>query len=176
MKKLTVKILAGALALGCMCTAASCGVFGWSMDDVKDSLKDNDYVVSVEKDIGLGEFDCDEGYVAYLYAEEDDDGEEWFELYEFKNARTAKLYYDREKNWIENTIEELEAEIALYEYALDQYDSDMTDTEIKFIDAYIEELQKDIEDYQEELENMDRKGVYVWYGTSDGIEDAFEGV
>ena len=173
MKKLTGKILAGALALGCMCTAASCGFFGWSMDDVKESLKDNNYVVSIEKDIGLGDF---EGYVAYLYAEEENDGEEWFELYEFQSARTAKLYYNMNKTWRENKIEDLEAEIALYEYVVDQYDNDMTDVSVTCVEEYIKELQEDIEDYQEDLENMGRKGVYVWYGTSDGISDAFENV
>ena len=191
MKKMTGKILAGALALGCVCAAASCSFTGWTMNDVKDSLKDNDYVVTIEKD---ADFYGYEGLVEKaLYAEEetvsvDDivdgvlDGDydvttrDYFYMYEFKNARTAKLYYNMEKAYLEDKIEELQSEIALYEFVVKEYKRDMGDVAVEYLKETIKQMKESIEDYQDELNNMGRKGVYVWYGTEDGVEDAFDNI
>ena len=179
MKKITGKILAGTLALGCVCTAAGCNFFGWTMNDVKDSLKDNKYVVSIEKDADVYGY---EGIVEkYLYAYEEKKNENYedanyFCMYEFKSMRTAKLYYDMRKSSIENRIEEAKAQIALYEYVVSEYKRDIGSTSVESIKDSIEELEDEIEEAQEQLENMGKKGVYVWFGTSDGISDAFEGV
>ena len=191
MKKMTGKILAGVLAFGCVCSAASCSLTGWTINDVKDSLKDNDYIVTIEKDAEF--YGYDELVEKRLYAYEEvvsaddilDDvlngdydvtTRDYFYMYEFKNARTAKLYYNMKKAYIEDSIEEIQAQIALYEYVVDEYDRDMEDAAVVYVETYVKELKKEIKEYQDELETIGRKGVYVWYGTEDGVEDAFDNI
>ena len=167
MKKLFTKLVVGTLAAGCMLSMASCSP-RLNIDDVEDALKDKDYIVTVMDGDDYGA----EYFEQVLYAVSED-GDDSFMMAEFKDKKSAKLYYESEKLAIENEIAELKAEIKFYEQILAEYEDDMKNDEVDEIEDDIKDMQDEIEELEEEIKNSGRNGVYVWQASSeDAMEDA----
>ena len=167
MKKLFTKLVVGTLAAGCMLSMASCAP-RLNIDDVEDALKDNDYVVLMLEGDDVGMEYCEQVLTATSK-----DGKDTFMMAEFKDAKTAKLYYESEKLDVENEIAELKAEIKFYEQVLAKYEDDMKSDDVDDLEDEIKDMQDEIEELEEELKNSGRNGVYVWQASSeDALEDA----
>ena len=167
MKKLFTKLVVGTLAAGCMLSMASCSP-RLNIDDVEDALKDNDYIVTVMDGEDAGMEYCEQVLVAYS-----EDLKDSFQMVEFKDKKSAKLYYESEKIVIENEIAELKAEIKFYEQILAKYEDDMENDDVDDIEDEIKDMQDEIEDLEEEIKNSGRNGVYVWQASSEDVmEDA----
>ena len=171
MKKLFTKLLAGIMALGCVCAMASCSPT-LDIRSVEDALEDNDYVVEVFKDdeatiMGI------QGVVSkVLYAENEETGE-YFYMYETKDEEAAKLYYDMKKTEIKNEIAQCKDEIALYKNLKNSYKKDLWHEDMADIEDSIKELKKEIEDLKEDLKCIGVNGVYFWEASSeDALKDA----
>ena len=170
MKKMFTKLLAGIMTIGCVCSMAACGP-RLKIDDVEDNLEDEDYIVTITKGDDL---DKDEAYMEkILYARSEDDEDDYFYMIEFKDAKTAKLYYRQEKVWYKTCIMEDEAELKYYQQLLDEYGHDMKSEEEDDLEDEIDELEDCIEEDKEALECLGRSGVYVWFASNeDVLEDA----
>jgi protein subunit release factor A len=170
MKKMFTKLLAGVMTVGCVCAMASCGA-NIDFDKAEDNLEDNDYLVEVVKD---PEFMGIEGLVEKsLMAVSEDDVKDYIVIYEAVNAKTAKLYYNVQKNEIKAEIAALEDQIKLYEHILEEYSSELESEMEDGMEDEIEEMQDEIEDLEEQLKCMGVKGKTFWVASSeDVLEDA----
>jgi len=167
MKKLLTKLLAGFMTLACVCSMAACAP-RLNIDDAEDALRDKGYEVEVEHNTNYYEI---EGMVEKaLYAERDD---EWIEMVEFSDSKTAKLAYETEKAYYEAEIAVIESEIALYKHFLKEYQDSLTSEQIDEMEDEVKELKKEKADNEKELECMGRNGACIWFASSmDIIEDA----
>ena len=123
-----------------------------NLDKAKRNLKDNDYEVEIMD--GDDWEDVEGGALAMeevLYAEDEDDDDNYIYIIKFKTAKDAKLYYkafENEDAWVE-----------FAKYVLKKYGDDL-DRE------YRDELEEDIENWA-----WGCYGKYVWYGSKDAIKD-----
>ena len=89
MKKLFTKLLAGVMALGCVCAMAGC-FFKLDVQNVEDALEDNDYVVEVERGEEVAFMGVSGVVEKALYAQNEETGE-YFYMYEAKDEELAEL-------------------------------------------------------------------------------------
>ena len=166
MKKLLTSLLAIAMLLSCMALFSACAVSKPELDfdDAEDALEDAGYDVYCEEE------EWDGCKVEALYAEDEND-ENYLEIFKFEKASTAKLWYKSMKMDIEGEILEYEQEIEWIKHQLEKYEDEMKSDEIDALKDELKELEKDLEEFKEE-NVIGRSGKYVWYGTADAIKDS----
>ena len=171
MKKLFTKLLAGIMAVGCVCAMASCAP-KLDMDMVEDALEDNGYEVVIKEDKEATFMGVSGVIERSLNATSSETGD-YFTMYEAKDEEAAKLYYDMMKTEIKNEIAECKDELAFYKYITNKYDDLLYNEDIVENEDYIKELKEEIKDLKEELKCIGVNGVYVWYASSeDALKDA----
>ena len=155
MKKILSLLLVLVTMLAVCSSLVACGGAkpNLDFDSAKQNLEENGYSAHVEDGEEYG------GYRGAateqrLFAYDKDDN--YIYIYEFKDEKAAKLYYNDAKIYYGKNS----AEYKFYKYYLKKYGDDMTSDE-----------RKDVADYIEELENyvVGRSGKYVWYGTKDAV-------
>lgn len=153
MKKLLSLLLVLVTMLAICTSLVACGGAkpNLDFDSAKQNLAENGYSAYVEDAKG-GYFG--EAIEQRLIAHDEDD--DYIYIYEFKDEKAAKLYYNDAKIYYGKNS----AEYKFYKHYLKKYGDDMTSDE-----------RKDVADYIEELENyvVGRSGKYVWYGTKDAV-------
>ena len=171
MKKLFTKLLAGMMALGCVCAMAACSP-KLDMRGVEDALEDNDYVVEILKG-DEATFMGVQGVVSkVLYAENEETGE-YFYMYEAQDEEAAELYYAMKKTEIKNEIAQCKDQIALYKNLKNNYEKDLMHEDLADIEDEIKGLKKEIEDLEEDLKCIGVNGVYFWEASSEeALKDA----
>lgn len=167
MKKLFRKLVAGIMVLGCVFAMIGCAP-KLNIKDAEDALRAKDY--EVEIDYEETEIDGIELLEKSLYAER---GDAWIEIYEFKDKKTAKLYYEVQKTTFDNAVKSAEEWIEFYEYVLDKNRDTLTSSEINEIEDEIKEYKKEIEELKKNFECIGVNGKYLWYAShKDVIDDA----
>ena len=168
MKKLFMKLISGLLALVCIVSIAGCSSPKLNIRDAEDALRAKDYEVEIEYE--ETEIDGLELLEKSLYAER---GDAWIEIYEFKDKKTAKLYYETQKATFDNAVKVAEEWIDFYEYILDEYQDTLSSDEIDDIEDEIKEYKKELEELKEEFECIGINGKYLWCAShKDVIDDA----
>lgn len=123
------------------------------IDRAQQNLERNGYDVYVRDGEDLGGL-VGAAIEARLSAHDEDDNEIY--IYEFKDEKAAKLYYNDVKIYYGKNS----AEYKFYKRYLKKYGDDMTRDERKDVAEYIEELEEYV---------CGRSGKYVWYGTKDAV-------
>ncbi|MBO5736328.1 MAG: hypothetical protein J6S04_00830 [Clostridia bacterium] len=171
MKKLFTKLLAGIMAVGCVCAMASCAP-KLDMDMVEDALEDNGYEVVIKEDKEATFMGVSGVIERSLTATSSETGDS-FTMYEAKDEEAAKLYYDMMKKEIKNEIAECKDDIALCKHMLNKYDDLLFNEDIIDCEDEIKELKEEIKELKEELKCIGVNGVYVWHASSeDALKDA----
>lgn len=167
MRKLLMKLVAGLMVVGCLFSIVACAP-KLKFDKAEEALRDKGYEVEVVHD---EDFDGIEGMVERaLYAEKDD---AWIDIIEFKDKKTAKVYYEATKKDYEGEILMLEGWIDFYELVLDKYSDNLKSDEIDEIEDCIKEYKSEKADWEKDLECLGMKGKCVWEASStDVIKDA----
>lgn len=162
-----MKLFAGLVTLGCLFSIAACSP-KLNIDKAEEALRAKEYEVEIERDPS---FEGIDGLVEKsLYAERNED---WIEIYEFTNKKTAKLYYQTKKNTYEAEIQVLEDCVTYYEHILAEYDDDLDSNKIDELEDLVKGFEDEIEKYQEKMEAFGINGKYVWEANDiDVIEDA----
>ena len=154
MKKILSMLLVLVTTLTVCMSLVACGgpKPNLNLDRAKKNLKDNDYYVEMLS--GDDWEDVEDGALAMeevLYAEDEDDDDNYIYIIKFKTAKDAKLYY--------KAYEDQTAWEEFLKYVLKKFGDDM-DREDR---DYIED---EFEDY-----SWGCSGKYVWYGSKDAIKD-----
>ena len=174
MRKFFTRLLAGLMAVGCVCAMAGCGSPKLNIDDVENILeKNDDYVVEVKEDdetyfMGM------QGIIEKSLNATKDDGET-FVMYEAKDEQAAKLYYDMRVMTIKNSIKAMKDQIELCEHLLKAYDKELMHDDIADLEDSIKVLKKSIKESEEKLDCMGRNGVYVWVASSEDVMKDVQG-
>ena len=178
MKNIITKLLVMVIVAIMVLSLASCATKPEiDFDDACDELEDNGYTVEITKD-GL---DVNQKKVLYAYDDEDN----FLMMIEFKDTKSAKLYYESikiEYEWridkIKAEIDEAELMVETYEYILEEYKNKLDSDEIDEYEEKIDDLRDEIKDLNEELEEAEDEGAFgrsdnvVWIGTTDAIKDS----
>lgn len=167
MKKLFMKLLAGLMALGCVCLMVACSP-KLNIDRAEETLREKGYRVEV---VHNAEFYHVGGLLEkVVYAERDDTN---ISIMQFSDRKTAKLVYNSEREALEIEIETMESYIKFYEHILDEYEGKLLSDQIDEIEDEIKEYQQQKEELEEALKCVGRNGIYVWVANSmDIIENA----
>ncbi len=166
MKKILTVLLACVSLLICVFMGVGCSSVKPQLDlrDAAEALEENGYDVDIEDDMDYGYYDVIiEGY---LEAEEED-GDEWIEIYEFESASIAKAYYKKLKQEYEAYIDRIKAEIRFLKKILKMYDDELKSGEIDDIEDELKEMEEYLEEQEEEWEASGYSGKYVWTASSE---------
>lgn len=152
MKKILSLLLVLVTMLAVCTSLVACGgpKPNLDFDSAKQNLAENGYRAHVEDGEEYGGY-LGEAIEQRLFAYDEDDN--YIYIYEFKDSKAAKLYYEYIK-------EGSDAEYEFYKRYLKKYGDDLT-----------REEREELEDYIKELEDwvVGRSGKYVWYGTKDAV-------
>ena len=155
MKKILSLLLVLVTMLAVCTSLVACGGAkpNLNLSRAEANLKENGYHVDIEDG---------EEYSGYrgaaiertLYAYDEDDNEIY--IYEFKDAKAARLYYNNMKS----AYGKGSAYHKWYKRYLKKYGDDLTREEREDVEDWIEEIEEEV---------CGRSGKYVWFGTKDAV-------
>lgn len=168
MKKFLTILLACIMLMVCFVAGTACASVKPEFDlkEAKRVLEKNGYDVDFDDDI-----DGSDGYYGiaierFLDAEEED-GNEWIEMYEFKSASIAKAYYKVWKKDSEAYIDTCKDEIKLLKKILKRYKDELKSDEIDELEDEIKDWEDELEEEEEMLKASGCSGKMVWKASSE---------
>lgn len=170
MKKIIISLLVVCMLASCIVVFASCNKASsvkpeLDLEEAKDALEDEDYMVQYsddEDDLGVG---VKESLAAY---NEDDDG---LYIIVYADSKLANLAYEEVKAEYDVEVESIKREIKQLEHILDKYEDDLDSDEVDEYEDKIKELKKELEEMEEDY-TFGKSGKTVWYGTVDAAKDS----
>ena len=167
MKKLFMKVVTGLLALGCLFAIAGCSSLKLDIDKAEDVLREKNYEVQIKRD---SDFEGVEVILERSLSADKDD--EWIDIYEFENNKTAKMFYQMKKGGLDASIQATKSNIEVYEYILEEYSDKLLSDEIDEFEDALKVCKKELVEYEELLACIGISGKYVWHAShKDVIKD-----